>query len=73
MTDGVEGCVNVGGVQCPLARDLFDIRSNHKRDQHPHILPLGTDDAHRRPRRNLAHTYSFVGHCHHVVSWRMSR
>jgi hypothetical protein len=71
MTDGVESCVNVDDVQCPLARGLFDIRSDHERDQYPRILPLGTDDAHRRLRRNLAHAPSFVGHCHHVVSWRM--
>ena len=73
MTDGVESHVDVGDVQRPLARDLFDIRSDHKRDQHPRVLPLGPDDAHRRPRRNLVHASSFVGHCHHVVSWRMPR
>jgi hypothetical protein len=31
-------------------------------------LPLGPNDAYRRPRRNLVHTHSFVEHCHHVVS-----
>jgi hypothetical protein len=67
LTDSIEGGIDVADMQRPLARDLLDIRGDHKGYQHPCVLAFSPDDAYCSPWRNMRHTLSFGGYRHHTV------
>src|SRR5438046_3308848 len=67
LTDSIEGGIDVADMQRSLARDLLDIRGDHKGYQQPSALAFSPDDAYCSPWRNMRHTLSFGDYRHHTV------